>query len=163
MSPAVVATWITEQHGDEPVQLRIVILWRGTPGWFLRAGGSSVSDSGSASGGHQTSYQTIIQGGVRLTFDFDTATGVATVQGKMLDVREDNVVLVDDVDSPNGPRVSGTTRVTRPMPGSAGQIGLVLRTSPKIMSFLRCDAVVPDGPLKALVERLCVQNLGVAR
>jgi hypothetical protein len=163
MSPAVVATWITEQHGDEPVQLRLVILWRGTPGWFVRAGGSSVSGGGSAGGEHQTSSHTIIQGGIRLTFDFDAATGAATILGKRLDLREDNVVLVDDVDSPEGPRVSGTMRVTRAMPGSAGQIGLVLRMSPEIMTFLRCDAVVPDGPPKALIERLCLQNLGVAR
>jgi hypothetical protein len=162
MSPPVVATWITEQHGDEPVQLRLLILWRGTPGWFLRAGGSSVS-GGSRSTDQQKSYQTIVQGGIRLTFDFDEATGIATIQGTTLDLREDNVVLVDDVDSPDGPRVSGTMRVTRSMPGSAGQIGLVLRGSPEIMSFLRCDAVVPDDLPKRLLEHLCVQNLGVAR
>jgi hypothetical protein len=163
MSPAVVATWITEQEGDAPVQLQMLILWRGSPGWFLRPGGSSVSSSGSSIRDRETHSATIIQGGVRLTYGYDTETRRATVQGRTLDMREDNVVLVDDVDSAGGAQVIGTMRLPRSMPGSAGQIGLVLRRSPEIMSFLRCDASVPEGAPKAHVERLCLQNMGIAR
>lgn len=163
MSPAVVATWITEQQGDGPVELEMLILWRGNPGWFLRAGGSSSSGSGVVRGDHRTNHETIVQGGVRLTYGYDSQTRLATVQGTTFDLRESNVVLVDDVDAPGGARVSGTLRVARSMPGSAGQIGLVLRTSPEIMAFLRCDARAPESPAKAYVDRLCVQNLGVTK
>jgi hypothetical protein len=163
MSPAVVATWITEQEAGAPVQLQMLILWRGTPGWFLRAGGSSSEGTGSIQGNHRIYRDTIVQGGVRLAFEYDSRTRVATVQGQEVDLHEDNVVLVDDVDAPGGARVSGTLRIARPMPGSAGQIGLVLRMSPEIMAYLRCDATVPEGPARAHVERLCLQNIGLAR
>lgn len=70
------------------------------------------------------------------------------------------MVLVDDVDSPDGPQVTGTMSLPRVTPGSAAQVGLVLRKSPEIMSFLRCDAEPPDGPGRALLERLCLQTIG---
>jgi len=53
--------------------------------------------------------------------------------------------------------------IPRAMPGSAGQIGLVLRTSPEIMSFLRCDATTTDSRKQIALERLCLQNIGIDR
>jgi hypothetical protein len=92
------------------------------------------------------------------------ATAVfATIQGKQVTLAKDNVVFVDDVDVPDGPRVTGTMSVDRVMPGSAGQIGLVLKKSREIMSFLRCDATLPGVPGRAMLEGLCLQNIGVAR
>jgi len=53
-------------------------------------------------------------------------------------------------------------RIESRMPGSAGQIGLLLRDSPEIKTFLRCDATSPDGLGKEFLERMCLQNLGVS-
>lgn len=140
MSPVVVASWITERSGDGVERLQLLVLWRGTPGWFLPEGGSGVSGGGSGDRYHAT----ITEGDLQLTLDYDSSRRVATVHGKTIDISKDNVVFVDEVDSPTGPRVTGTMRVERAMPGSAGQIALVLRTSPEIMSFLRCEATTTD-------------------
>ena len=107
--------------------------------------------------------QTITQGGFKFTLEYDSSKRVAVVNGKTIDLQDDNVVLVDDVDAAAGPRVTDTMRVDYRMPRSAGQIGLVLRASPEIMSFLRCDAKAPDGRGQAFLERLCLQNIGVDR
>jgi hypothetical protein len=44
ISPTVVATWITDRVEKGPVQLRLLVLWRGTPGWYFLAG-SRIADS----------------------------------------------------------------------------------------------------------------------
>lgn len=159
MSPVVVASWITERSGDGVERLQLLVLWRGTPGWFLPEGGSGVSGGGSGDRYHAT----ITEGDLQLTLDYDSSRRVATVHGKTIDISKDNVVFVDEVDSPTGPRVTGTMRVERAMPGSAGQIALVLRTSPEIMSFLRCEATTTDLRKRAVLERLCLENIGIRR
>ena len=159
ISPAVVASWITERSVGGSERLRLLVLWRGTPGWFLRPGGSNVSGGQSAGRYHQT----ITQGGLTFTLEYDSSKQVAIVDGKTLHVGDRNVIFVDDVDSPTGPHIKGTMSIESRMPGSAGQIGLVLRHSSEIMSFLRCDAGAPDGRGRAYLERLCLQNIGVAR
>jgi hypothetical protein len=159
MSPTVVASWITERSGDGVEWLQLLVLWRGTPGWFLRPGGSSASGTGSMN----RSYQRIVQGGIQLTLDYDPSKKAALVQGNAVDIANDNVVFVDEVDSATGPRLTGTMSIDRAMPGSAGQIGLVLQKSPEIMSFLQCDATAADPRLQAKLERLCVQNIGITR
>jgi hypothetical protein len=116
-------------------------------------------------GGQSTGryHQTITQGGLTFTLEYDSSTRVAIVDGKTIKMAESNVVFVDDVDSSAGPRVTGTMSIESRMPGSAGQIGMVLRLSPEIMSFLRCDAKAPDGRGQAFLGRLCLQNIGADR
>jgi hypothetical protein len=98
-----------------------------------------------------------------LTLGYDSSRRVADVHGKTVELAENNVAFVDEVDSPNGPRVIGVTRVESGMPGSAGQIGLVLQRSPQIMSFLQCDATSPDARVQQRLQGMCFQNIGVAR
>lgn len=87
----------------------------------------------------------VARDGVTFTLEYDSPTRTAIVDGKAVKVEDRNVVFVDDVDSAAGPRVTGTMRIESRMPGSAGQIGLLLRDSPEIKTFLRCDATSPDG------------------
>jgi hypothetical protein len=159
ISPAVEVSVITEREADGVDQLELLVLWRGAAGWFLRPG--SLTSNRTTAAGH--SYLTIRRGDLQLTLEYDRATRVVTIQGKPVTLAADNVVFVDDVDAPDGPRVTGTMRVARAMPGSAGQIGLVLKESREMMSFLRCDAPLPDVPARVMLERLCLQNIGIAR
>jgi len=159
MSPVVMASWITEQSSDGVERLQLLVLWRGTPGWFLPDGPSGVSSGGSG-GRYQT---TITEGDLKLTLDYDSSRRIAMVQGKTIDLARNNVVFVDKVDSPTGPQVVGTMAVERTMPGSAGQIGLVLRTSSEIMAFLQCEATTTDARKRPMLERLCLTNIGVSR
>jgi hypothetical protein len=157
ISPVVVAEWFASRQASTE-QLELLVLWRGSPGWFLQPGGSGGSGSG-ANGPH---YTWIKYGNVTLSLDFDPAKRTVTVQGKNLVLADNNVLFVDDVDGPTGPHLTGTMTIARPMPGSSGQIGLVLQKSPRIMSFLDCDAG-SQSPHMALLEPLCLQNVGLVR
>ena len=156
ISPVVVAQWFTNRR-DGVEELELLVLWRGTPGWFLQPGGSG--GSGAATGDHHTWLKF---GAVDLSLDFDEATRRVMLQGHGVPLAENNVLFVDEVDGPSGPRVVGTMAVSRGMPGSAGQIAPVLRSAPRIMSFLRCNAG-DESPRRALFRTLCLQNVGVER
>jgi len=159
ISPTVEISVIADERADGTGELELLVLWRGAAGWFLRPG--SLTAGRSTNEGH--SHLTINRGDLHLTLEYDRATRVVTIQGKPLTLGADNVVFVDDVDVRDEARVVGTMRVARAMPGSAGQIGLVLKQSREIMSFLRCDAKLPDVPERAWLAGLCLQNIGIAR
>jgi len=159
ISPVVVANWFVERQADGSEWLQLLVLWRGSVGWFLRPGESSVSGGG-LGGRSQT---TMTYAGLRFTLDFDSAKRIAIVQGNTIELAEDNVVFVDDADSATGPRVTRRMRVEQIRPWSAPQIGLVLRASPEILSFLRCDATLPGSPWQGFLEQLCLQNIGVVK
>ena len=158
ISPTVEITVMTEGRADGADELELLVLWRGAAGWFLRPGSTTAGRTTSVGRSHLT----IQRGDLQLTLEYDRANRVVTIQGKPVTLTRDNVVFVDDVDR-DGPRVVGTRRVPRAMPGSAGQIGLVLKQSREIMSFLRCDAALPDVPERAWLAGLCLQNIGIAR
>jgi hypothetical protein len=156
ISPVVVAQWFTTR-GAGAEELALLVLWRGAPGWFLQPGGS-----GSSGSTNNVDYTWIKYGDVSLSLDFDAAARTVTLQGTPLALLDNNVLLVDDVDGTNGPRVVSATAVPRRMPGAAGQIAPILRGSPAMMSFLRCDAG-RESPRRALLETLCLQNVGADR
>jgi hypothetical protein len=156
ISPVVVAQWFTSRKAGVE-ELALLVLWRGTPGWFLQPGGSGGSRASDS-----PAYTWIKYGEVSLSLDFDVARRIATIQGKTLALSDNNVLFVDSVDTPNGPQVAGMMAVPSAMPGSAGQIAPLLRQSPRIMSFLRCDAG-NESPRKAVLQPLCLQSVGVAR
>jgi hypothetical protein len=155
ISPTVFASWITERVGND-WQLRLLVLWRGAPGWYLVPGGRI----GGASGGTGTHW-TIEYGDVRLTLDYG-AGDAATINGRDVHLGTDNVVYVDEVDGPTGGRVVRTSRVWSQMPGSPAQIGLVIRDVPDLVTFLRCDVRASDPQRQMMIDRLgaCVVTLG---
>jgi hypothetical protein len=156
MSPVVVAQWFT--HGKAGVEeLQLLVLFRGSPGWFLHPGGS-----GRSGGIGGPAYTWIKYGDVMLTLDYDAARRTATVQGKVLPLSGNNVLFLDDVDRASSPRVAGMMTISSAMPGSSAQIAPLLRGSPRIMLFLRCEAG-NESPQRALLEPLCLQNVGAAR
>ncbi len=159
ISPTVEITVFTEGRADGADELELLVLWRGAAGWFLRPGSATAGRTTSAGRSHLT----IQRGDLQLTLEYDRTNRVVSIQGKPVTLARDNVVFADDVDLRDGPRVTGTMHVPRAMPGSAGQIGLVLKQSREIMSFLRCDAALPDVPERAWLAGLCLQNIGIAR
>jgi hypothetical protein len=157
ISPVVVAEWFTHRVGGVE-QLELLILWRGTPGWFLQPG--TYADSGGEPGGHNTWMKL---GSIEVSMAFDDASRRIRIQGKeAIALGKDNVLFVDDVDGPSGPRVVGSMSVARAMPGSAGQIAPIVKSSPRIMAFLRCDAG-DDSPRRERLRMMCLTNIGVER
>jgi hypothetical protein len=156
ISPTVFATWLTERIGNDPEQLRLLILWRGTPGWYFVPGGR-IGGTSSAAGTHDT----IEFGDIRLTWDYGAGDAV-TINGRDVHLGTDNVVYVDDVDAQAGARVVRTSRIPSQMPGSAGQIGLAIRDVPDLVTYLQCDARASDPRRQMLIDRLsaCIVSLG---
>ncbi len=155
ISPTVFATWVTDRVGNGPVQLRLLVLWRGTPGWYFPGGRIADSFDGSRT------HHTIEYGNIRLTLDYGPGDRVA-INGREVQVGADNVVYVDDVDALAGARVVRTSRIPSKLPGSEGQIGLAIRDVPEVVAYLKCDARAADAQRQMMIEHLaaCVVTLG---
>lgn len=159
ISPVALLTWVTRYGSDGVHVLDLVVLWRGTPGWFLR--GSNRRSSGGGSG--ESFHSTITYGGLDLQLDLQYQTRVAQIQGKSVQLGDANVILVDNVDLGDELKVVNTLRVDPELPQSDSgypRVDAVLGRSPEIVSFLRCDARMPDGRAQAMIDSICAQVLG---
>jgi hypothetical protein len=143
-------TWVTRYGHDGVHALQLVVIWRGQPGWYTRGTSGGTSGGGSGTAFHHT----VRYGGVELQLTFDMQTRVAEVQKTRVDLGDDNVILVDDVDSAGGPRVVETLRLDATLPLPQRGIPMVaplLGQSPHVLAFLRCDGA------QATVDALCAQ------
>jgi len=105
ISPAVVATWISREQVPYDASLDLLVLWRGTPGWFMRSGGSEVRGVGSLDdeGGaesRETMVEQVLFGGLELELKFERQTRTAYIQGREVPLHNANVILVDQVTAP---------------------------------------------------------------
>ena len=97
VSDSVLATIVTQ--GDS---LALMVLWRGSHGWFLK-GASHGASAGGQNGVVSASLQF---GGQTLDLKFDKPRRQLSIQGKSHPIPDDsNVVLIDETDSASGPRV----------------------------------------------------------
>ena len=168
VSPSVMATDMCVVDAAGNGTLELLILWRGSPGWFRKSdGGASGGGQGGTMGPAPTPMlrtQWISQGGVNLTVRFDAAARRAWIQDSEIALGDANVVLVDSVDSAAGPQVVRTLRIdpeyqttvealpqgpltargprTRP---HVVPIQTFIRRSPELVEFLQCDTRLPDA------------------
>jgi hypothetical protein len=103
---------------------------------------------------------TIQYGSVRLTIRFDPVKQSVTVNDRDIVMRGDNVLYVDNVDAPSGPRFLRTSHVDPRMPGTFGQVGSVLASSQEIMDYMQCGARRGDPTFDARLALMCITNLG---
>lgn len=148
VSPSVMATELGSVDAVGRGTLQLLILWRGTSGWFLRGGGGSSSGGGGsmAPGSSMIFSHWISQGGVNLTLRFDPAVRKVWIQDREVALDDANVVLVDGVDSPAGPQVVRTLRIDpeyQTTPRSPVPAQTFIRRSPELVEFLQCDVTVP--------------------
>ena len=98
-------------------EITLIVLWRGSPGWFSRGGsGSSGGGGGSSSAGRATGSLWFTQGGKSFSIDFDYTAGTARLLEQEIRLPDTNVVLVDDVDGVSGARIVGRHGSTRHCP-----------------------------------------------
>ena len=163
VSPSVMATQMGSVDAGGRGTLQLLVLWRGSPAWFLKGGGPSSSGGGGSTvpGSNPTYSHWISQGGVNLTLRFDPAARKVWVQDAEIPLDDANVIMVDGVDSPAGPQVVRTLRIDpdyettmepppyaipgrgpqmRPRPVPAQSF---IRRSPELIEFLQCDAALP--------------------
>jgi hypothetical protein len=158
VSPTVLASWLT--RGD---RLTLLVLWRGSPGWFWR------TDRGGGGGGStgQNAFQEIREGGLTFRIDYDFTADTATILGKELSLGDTNVVMMDLVDSPAGPTMVDSRQVDPALIQPSWDAGLaVIRREPDLHPFLQCDMPMPASfdpapPMgQALITAVCAQLRG---
>jgi hypothetical protein len=145
LSPSVVATWeMTGEPGAGSSNLDLLVLWRGKPGWF------DERVDGIAAGGSDHVHRILSpRGNMELRFDPNGRT--VSINGQLITLRGANVLLLDDVDKPGGTRVAGTARGDTPSSRSGPSLDpltAIMRSSPPLFDFLRCDnaSVDPTDP-----------------
>jgi hypothetical protein len=160
ISAAVMTTYATRQLPSGEV-LELLILWRGTPGWFTRGG--LASSSGGLSGDNWR--HRFSQGGLEFEAALDLKTRIASVQGQLVKLGKANVILVDDVDSPRGTRVAGTLTVDASLGKESGPLRIlpVLARSKEIRDYLRCDTELSVERLQERLAPVCARILELAK
>jgi hypothetical protein len=156
VSPAVVATWLSHQETSGFAALDLLVLWRGTPEWFMKD--SSKRTTGSGTGA--MSVQHIRYGGLDLTLEFDREKRIAHIQGREIPLQDANVILVDQVDGPEGLQIIGARRVDPQFGKLPEDIGPILRRSAELVSYLRCDVRLPDAKVQEMMDLICARILG---
>jgi hypothetical protein len=151
MSPTVVATWYAQQEAKGGNRLQLVILWRGSVAWWAHPG--CIGSCG------RPDY-TVEYGSVRLTVRLDAVKDSVTINGRDIALRGDNVLYVDSVDAPVGPRFLRTSHIDPQMPGTFGQIGSLLAKSQEVMDYMQCGARRGDAAFDVRLALMCITNLG---
>jgi hypothetical protein len=157
LSPRVVANWLSHPDESGAMQLDLLVLWRGSPGWFAVAEGGAGERGGGGMESQAVRSLRLRYGDIDLGLEFRPETRVVVFLGEELVLGEANVVLVDAVDT--SPHVIETTQVGSTIP-DAGRIELLLRRSPELVEYLDCEARVADPSLQEQMEFLCAQVLG---
>jgi hypothetical protein len=97
-------------------------------------------------------------GGLDLSMSFDAPAQTAIVQGGRFALADGtNVVLVDGVDS-KSPVVSKLS--VPPSLADGSRVDDLVRRSPRLQAFLRCDEAIPDVRLQPFVDRVCAEMRG---
>ncbi len=162
LSPTTVAYWQQHDNGDGIGSLDLLVLWRGSPGWFFRGGSSSGGGGIHGGFGRWQGTHSMTYGDVTLTMefaseskDFDPTTTVVKILGRDIPLRDANVILIDGADS-GTPTLVGTRYVDPHFTGPDPVADVVKRT-PELWEFLRCDITLPDPGQQAMMALLCGQ------
>ena len=148
VSSSVVAMYIAARVEPGMERLELLVLWRGEPGWFSRAGVSSGGAGGLIDGYRVHSRF----GETEIEAVLDQRTETATVLGQRLDLRHANVVLIDGVGTQ--PAVVGTLGLQAQVlvtPGTMllDRLPAIVFAQQEIRAFLRCETAAPGRPVVA--------------
>ena len=151
VSATVVATTMVRTI-DGASALNLMVLWRGSNGWFLKSGAR-----GSGGGGSQrTLTERVSYGGLELRAELDLQPRAVRIQGKpaTLIPADANVILVDGVEGPDL-RVVSTLKID-PAMASDRQIEPLFKKSPEVLAFLQCDQKSANASVQILADRSCL-------
>ena len=150
------ATYMARAENNGVYLLDLLVIWRGTPGWFATSDGGS---GGGSTGGTNVNNVTLSYGDVNLQLSLTYEPRTLTIQGMPVPLGTDNVVLVDGVDSAKGPSVVRTLRVDPAMNAERGpeMVYQVLKRSPEIIDFVKCGTALPDAQLQVSVDTICAR------
>lgn len=151
VSPSVAATYVGEPAAVGMEWLRLLVLWRGEPGWFNAWRRDAVPPRGSsgASPGHYSTTRML--GSFLINIAVDLHTKQATVQDQRFDLRRANVLLFDNVGAASPPVLVRTFVVQAHIPQTPLEMNAVapILNLPDLREFLRCDQRGQDHVLPA--------------
>ena len=161
VSPVVVASWMTHENYADGSATSLLVLWRGTPGWFTKGsrGGRFAAGGGTGPSG-SSGYQVVSEGGLTFTLDYDYDKSVVRILDREISLKETNVVLVDFVDEANGPTIVGVRWIDPAPPGQVSAvdpIAAIVKRTPELFEYLQCDLSLPDPVMKAMIPIVCGQ------
>ena len=150
VSSVVLASYVARVGGDDTRTLQMLVLWRGIGDLQLQAEFDT-----------ETRLVTIQQAPL-VALSQSTTTQTASIKTTQINLADRNVILVDEVDGAKGPQIFGTVRIDPALPPGRRpfEIDDILRRSPEIVSFLRCDTRMPEPLLQQMVDIVCSRVLG---
>jgi hypothetical protein len=161
VSPAVVASWVSHESFADRTVTSLLVLWRGTPGWFLKGrGGSGGGGASGGGGGGASAYVYLSEGGLSFLMEFDYDKKTVKMLNQEISLKETNVLLVDFVDSANGPVIVGYRWVDATLfeaRAPADPIPTVVKQTPELFDYLRCDLELSDPVMKLWMPVICGQ------
>jgi len=158
MSPSVIGSSIITRDRSGAGKLELLVLWRGSPGWFMRRTGLG----GSSMGGGGFGTLSVRQGGLHLTATFDPTTRVARVLDEDVPLKDSNVILVDQVDDQSGPRILKTLKVETPL-GNSNILNHFILATPELLDYLRCQSQVPDPYNLVAINYACTPAVALGK
>jgi hypothetical protein len=160
VSPVVVATTMIHYAATGEAILDLMVLWRGSPGWFIKGAGRTSGGIGSRNvrGQQDIAFAQATYGDLTVTVKRDVRSGKVWVQNEEVVLGDANVILVDDVDT--NLRIVGTRRIDPQLlevalPGDRTQD--FIRRAPELFMYLRCDTRLEGKPaeLQQMMSTVC--------
>ena len=164
VSPTVVASWMSHETYADGSKTTLLVLWRGKREWFAKRGRAGTSGKGAgsisgSSGSGSYNYEYFTEGGLTFVMEFDYDKRIVKILDQEISLKETNVVLVD-FDSVNGGAIVGT-RWVEPAPAgtptAVDPIAAVIKRTPELFDYLRCDISVENSAMKAMMPIICGQ------
>lgn len=151
MSGSTVATLVSQDHSA----IDLLVLWRGKPGWFM------APDYQASRGGSGPKFDgTLFFAGRLFNWDIDFRSRVAHIAGSRLDLKDNNVVLVDGIDAPVGPRIVKTLKLDADWSSDFPSVGPVIWRAPELATYLQCDQHFADPQIQMLHSIACLPITG---
>lgn len=162
VSPTVVASWTSQWNNADGTTITLLVLWRGTPGWFAKGarGGSGGGGGGGGPDGIYRAQQTFAAGGQTFALEFELGKEkkIVRILGEEISLQAVNVILVDDADGGGGARIVGSQWV-EPVPegqsGGGDAIAGIVKRTPALFEYLQCDQVLDDPLMKKMMPIIC--------
>lgn len=151
VSPSVVATWTSRDNPDGS-NTRLLVLWRGSPGWL------AIGNRGHGFGnGPEDGYWLSSAQGVTFTVEFDFKNGLARLLNREISLDGTNVVFIDFADRPNGAEIVRHEWVDFPPINRAiaDPVPTIIQRTPVLFEYLQCDVQLSAPSMDALRVNLC--------
>ena len=161
ISAVVYASWLQHWRASDGDTRSLLILWRGSPGWFTRRPAGGGGNSSAGGGGGSSGWQTFSAGGLSFGLDYDFDRNVVKMLNQEVSLVESNVVLVDFVDSAKGAQIVDRLWIEPPerQPPMPDPIFLIVKSSPRLYESVRCDVSMPDANsyISDIMSMYCAQ------